>query len=96
MNKSDLKTMLSIKHLDCIMPNFVEMLADKNNRDYATVDFKNLRTDRWSEWKQQNNILDKKPENIQDYVELTKVANNELLFVSKEFALKCLTLKYLP
>lgn len=78
------------------MPNFVEMLADKNNRDYTTVDFKNLRIDRWSEWKQQNNILDKKPENIQDYVELKKVANNESLFVSKEFALKCLTLKYLP
>ncbi len=96
-NLLDLKTMLCMKYLTCIMPNFAEIIV---NQDYSTSTLreglKTLKKDMWEQWKKENNILDKKPDDMQEYVEVKEVINKESIFLTKDFATKCLVLKFVP
>lgn len=97
-NIFNLKTMLNLKYIERILPDMTQCLQKATAKNpYSFAELHELKNkSEWQSWKEENQILDNKPENIEDYVKVTGVGGNNDLFVPKDFAEKALVLGYLP
>jgi len=90
----DLKTMLNLKYLEKLLPNMTDLLSRDKKSEYSFAELKDLKRDHWKSWKEENKILDNKPEELENYIEVA--AGPDVVFVPKELAEKAIILGFLP